>query len=125
MSERLLIELTAASRSDARKFYLDYINYNRQVNFDLSNAYHKLDGYLSRMESELDKLDRFIERNPEFQQCGSCGEWCFASECDDCQAKAKICNKCSGTGGQPLGPDDLSQSVCRSCKGKGEVHGST
>lgn len=122
MSERLLIELTAASRSDARKFYLDYINYNRQVNFDLSNAYHKLDGYLSRMESELDKLDRFIERNPDFQQCGSCGEWCFASECDDCQDKAKICNKCSGTGGQPLGPDDLSQSVCRACKGKGEVH---
>ena len=121
MNERLLIELTAASRSDARKFYLDYINYNRQVNFDLSNAYHKLDGYLSRMESELDKLDRFIERNPDFQQCGSCGEWCFASECDDCRAKTKICNKCSGSGGNPLGPDDLSQSVCGTCNGKGAL----
>lgn len=122
MNERLCIELTSAARGDARKFYLEYVDHNRQTNYDLSNAYYKLDNHLSRMESELDKLDRFIERNPDFQQCGSCGEWCFASECDDCQAKAKICNKCSGSGGNPLGPDDLSQSVCRACKGKGEVY---
>ena len=119
MSERMVVDVVSQTRVELRTWYLDYTQEVKKVQHVHAAAYHKLESQLNEIEKELDKLDRFVERYPNMQQCENCGEWTMEKTCDQCHVK-NVCNSCNGTGWHQLGPDEFSESMCRPCRGSGE-----
>jgi|TARA_R100000149_G_scaffold66304_2_gene44298 predicted RNase H-like nuclease (RuvC/YqgF family) len=119
MSERMVVDVVSQTRVELRTWYLAYTQEVKKVQHVHAAAYHKLENQLNEIEKELDKLDRFVERYSNMQQCENCGEWTMEQTCDQCHVK-NVCNSCDGTGWHQLGPDEFSESMCRPCRGSGE-----
>ena len=119
MSERMVVDVVSQTRVELRTWYLAYTQEVKKVQHVHAAAYHKLENQLNQIEKELDKLDRFVERYSNMQQCENCGEWTMEQTCDQCHVK-NVCNSCDGTGWHQLGPDEFSESMCRPCRGSGE-----